>query len=64
MAWTVPADLTWIKSLPQCQIKLSRTRIAVRSESMDFLYILLEIAFIAASIALVHGCEKLRGPRS
>jgi hypothetical protein len=27
---------------------------------MDLLYILLVVAFFALSVALIHGCEKLR----
>jgi hypothetical protein len=30
---------------------------------MDFIYVALTVAFFAVSVALVYGCEKLRGPR-
>ena len=30
---------------------------------MDLLYIVLAVGFFALSVALVYGCEKLRGPQ-
>jgi hypothetical protein len=30
--------------------------------AMDFLYIALMIGFFAVTVALVHGCERLRRP--
>jgi hypothetical protein len=30
---------------------------------MDFLYVGLMVAFFALSVALVYGCERLRGPK-
>jgi hypothetical protein len=30
---------------------------------MDWIYLLMTVGFFAATVGLICGCEKLRGPR-